>query len=123
MTTKDKKILIIDDEQPILDMYSSALGDYTVMTAPDGEEGLNVARTEKPDLIYLDIIMPKINGLDVLKKLKEDDKTSEIPVVLLTNLPEEASKDKAKVLGAYDYFVKVNYEPDDLLEATKKILR
>lgn len=123
MTMENKKILIIDDEQPILKMYSTALVEYTVLTAPNGEEGLKAAKTEKPDLIYLDIIMPKINGLDVLKKLKEDDQTKEIPVILLTNLPEEASKDKAKVLGAYDYFVKVNYEPEDLLEATKKILR
>lgn len=123
MTMDSKKILIIDDEQPILKMYSTALSEYNILTAPNGEEGLRIAKAEKPDLIYLDIIMPKINGLDVLKKLKEDEQTSEIPVVLLTNLPEEASKDKAKALGAFDYFVKVNYEPEDLLTATRKILR
>lgn len=117
-----KKILIIDDEQAILNMYSAALGDFGVITAGNGEEGLKIARKEKPDLIYLDIIMPQLNGLDVLKKLKADQATSEIPVILLTNLPEEASADKAKALGAEDYFVKVDYEPEKLAEATKKIL-
>lgn len=123
MNMRDKNILIIDDEEPILRMYSASLSEYNILTASNGEEGLAVAKSEKPDLIYLDIIMPKINGLDVLKKLKDDDQTKEIPVILLTNLPEEASKDKAEALGAYDYFVKVNYEPEDLLEATKKILK
>jgi two-component system, OmpR family, alkaline phosphatase synthesis response regulator PhoP len=118
-----KKILIIDDEEPIIRMYSEPLSDYNVLSAADGEAGLKVARSEKPDLIYLDIIMPKMNGLDVLKKLKESDETKEIPVILLTNLPEEASKDKAVALSAHDYFVKVNYEPDKLAEVTKEILK
>lgn len=117
-----KKILIIDDEEAILRMYKDALADYTVMTAKDGKEGLRTAQKDQPDLIYLDIIMPEFNGLDVLKKLKENKATTEIPVILLTNLPEEASADKAKSLGAEDYFVKVDYEPEKLAEATKKIL-
>ena len=117
-----KKILIIDDEKPIIEMYSSVLLDYQVLSALNGEEGIAIAKKEKPDLIYLDIIMPKVNGLDVLKRLKEDADTAEIPVILLTNLPEEASADKAKSLGAEDYFVKVEYEPEKLAEATKKML-
>lgn len=117
-----KKILIIDDEKPILNMYSAALTDFSVITADNGEEGLKIAKKEKPDLIYLDIIMPQLNGLDVLKNLKTDKMTSEIPVILLTNLPKEASADKAKALGAEDYFVKVDYEPEKLAEVTKKIL-
>ena len=118
-----KKILIIDDEQPILNMYSVALAEYGVFTAVNGYEGIEIAQKEQPDLIYLDIIMPKTNGLDVLKKLKSNDNTKEIPVILLTNLPEEASKDKAMALGAHDYFVKVEFEPERLLDETKKILR
>jgi CheY-like chemotaxis protein len=122
MENKDYKILIIDDEQAILKMYSASLFDYNVVTANNGEEGLKLSKSEKPDIIFLDIIMPKMNGLDVLKRLKEDDNTKDIPVILLTNLPEPASKDKAMSLGAYGYFVKVEYEPYKLAEATKKIL-
>lgn len=117
-----KKILIIDDEEAILNMYSAALKDFEVMTAVTGEEGIKIAQKEKPDLIYLDIIMPQLNGLDVLKKLKTDKMTSDVPVILLTNLPEEASADKAKALGAEDYFVKVDYEPEVLAKKTKEIL-
>ncbi|HOX41655.1 MAG TPA: response regulator [bacterium] len=118
-----KKVLIIDDEEPILRMYGDILADYTVSKARTGKEGIAVAKAEKPDLIYLDIIMPEMNGLDVLKALKEDDDTKNIPVVLLTNLPEEASKDKAVSLGALDYLVKVEWEPMKLIEKTKEILQ
>ncbi|MEI6499347.1 MAG: response regulator [bacterium] len=116
------KILIIDDEEAILDMYATILSGYTVITAKDGTDGLAKAKLEKPDLIYLDIIMPKTNGLDVLDKLKKDKDTVEIPVILLTNLPKEVTADKAKSLGAIDYFVKVETEPEELLKRTKKIL-
>jgi DNA-binding response OmpR family regulator len=118
-----RKILIIDDEEAILNMYSLVLSDFDVITAENGEEGLKIAKTQQPDLIYLDIIMPKLNGLDVLKKLKDNDETKEIPVILLTNLPEEASRDKAMSLGAYDYFVKVDFEPEKLADTTKSILK
>lgn len=116
------KILIIDDEEAILNMYAQALSDYEVITAKEGEEGLSMAQKEKPDLIYLDIIMPKINGLDVLDRLKTSKETADIPVVLLTNLPQEAAAEKAHSLGATDYFVKVETEPAELLQKTQKIL-
>lgn len=117
------KILIIDDEEPILKMYGEALSDHEVIFAKNGDEGISKATSESPDLILLDIIMPKVNGLDVLTKLKENKETSSIPVIILTNLPEEASKEKAKSLGAEDYFVKANYEPSKLAEAVGKILK
>ena len=117
-----KKILIIAAEEPILKMYSATLTDkYQVVTAKDGESGIETARKEKPDLIYLDIIMPHLNGLDVLKKLKENKETQNIPVILLTNLPKEASADKATSLGARDYFVKVDNTPERIAEKTNQI--
>ena len=119
------KILIVDDEKPILTMYQTTLSDlkdFEILTAGNGEEAISIAKKEQPSLIYLDIIMPKLNGLDVLKRLKDDENTKDIPVVLLTNLPAEASAEKAKTLGALDYFVKVECEPDDLLKKTKQIL-
>lgn len=118
-----KKVLIVDDEEAILKMYSVVLQDeFEVVTARNGDEAFEIAKKEKPDLIYLDIIMPKINGLDVLQKIKQDKEIGATPVILLTNLPKEASADKAKALGADDYFVKVENEPSKIAEITKKIL-
>ena len=122
-TTKElmAKILLVDDEEAILKMYGSALGE-DVITAKDGDEAIEKAGTEKPDLILLDIIMPKENGLDVLKKLKSDDDTKGIPIIVLTNLPKEASAQKAKALGASGYYVKAEYEPITLAKEIEDLL-
>ena len=113
------KILIIDDEKGILDMYQAYFTDKKneVITAINGEQGIDVAKDQKPDVILLDIIMPRLNGLDVLKRLKEDQDLKNIPVYLLTNLPEECSSSKAKEIGAAGYLVKAENEPKDVLEA------
>jgi len=116
------KILIIDDEQPILTMYGDALTGHEIVTAENGEEGLEKAEKEHPDIILLDIIMPKMNGLDVLDKLKNSKDTADIPVIMLTNLPEEASSDKAKASGASEYFVKAEFEPEKLADRVNELL-
>lgn len=118
------KVLIIDDEQAILKMYTvpfEAAGDE-VMTATDGQTGLQFAK-QIPDIVLLDIIMPRINGLDVLKSLKEDPATKNIPVILLTNLPEECSEDKAKELGAAGYLVKAQNEPNMVVQKVKELIK
>lgn len=117
------KILIIDDEEPILNMYGEALSGHEVMFASNGEIGLDMALKHDPDLILLDIIMPKFNGLDVLDKLKNDKDTASIPVMILSNLPKEASADKARELGAAGYFVKAEFEPDKLATTVNRLLR
>jgi two-component system alkaline phosphatase synthesis response regulator PhoP len=117
------KILIIDDEESILKMYSDALSGHDVLTSKDGDEGIKIAEENDPDLILLDIILPKVNGLDVLARLKENQETSSIPVLILTNLPKESSADKAKSLGADGYFVKAEYEPEKLAEEVNKLLK
>jgi CheY-like chemotaxis protein len=116
------KVLIIDDEEPILKMYSSALTGHEVLTAKNGEEGLKLAQSEEPNLVLLDIIMPKMNGLDVLEKLRSNKDTASIPVLMLTNLPQEASADKARALGAQGYFVKAQFEPAKLAEEVNRAL-
>lgn len=116
------KILIVDDEEPILNMYGEALQSHEVVFAKNGEEGLKSAATEQPDIILLDIIMPKFNGLDVLDQLKNNQDTSSIPVIILTNLPKEASADKARELGAVGYFVKAEFEPEKLARAVNDLL-
>lgn len=115
------KVLIIDDEKSILKMYQDRLimEQMEVLTASDGESGIKMAKAEKPDVILLDIIMPKFNGLDVLQTIKNDTEIKNIPVFLLTNLPEECSGDKAKELGAAGYLVKAQYEPKMVVDVIK----
>ena len=117
------KILLVDDEEAILNMYGSALVEHEVIEAKNGKEALEMAEKYVPELILLDIIMPKENGLDVLVKLKTGDKTKDIPVIVLTNLPEEASAEKAKSLGSNGYFVKAKIEPTTLAEEVNKLLK
>ncbi len=115
------KVLIIDDEKGVLKMYSECLnmGGVETLTAPDGEAGIKMAKENKPDVIFLDIIMPKFNGLDVLRDIKNDPDLKNTPVFLLTNLPPESSGSKAKELGAAGYLVKAEYEPKMLLDIVK----
>ena len=115
------KVLIIDDEKGILKMYSEYLAQSGIetITATDGEVGIKMAKEQKPNVIFLDIIMPRYNGLDVLKDIKNDPDLKNTPVFLLTNLPAESSGPKAKELGASGYLVKANYEPKSLLEIVK----
>ncbi len=117
------KILIIDDEESILNMYGEALSGHEVIFAKNGEEGLKLALQCEPNIILLDIIMPKFSGLDVLDRLKNQEDTASTPVMILTNLPKEASADKAKELGAAGYFVKAEFEPDRLANTVNQLLR
>ena len=115
------KVLIIDDEKGILKMYSEYLqiGGIQTLEANDGQTGIKLAKEQKPDVILLDIIMPRYNGLDVLKDIKADEELKNIPVFLLTNLPQESSGDKTKALGANGYLVKAEYEPKMVLDVIK----
>ena len=106
---KKAKILIIDDEEDFcyfLKFNFETIKKYKVFTATNGKEGIKKAIRKKPDLILLDIMMPQINGFDVLNSLKENIKTAAIPVVMLTAIDQDESKEKANELYAYDYFTK-----------------
>lgn len=117
------KVLLIDDEPPIITMYSEKLtiSGFEVVSAFDGETGLKKARTDKPDVILLDVIMPKMNGLDVLKTLKSDPETKDIPVYLLTNIQEATGEERGKQFGAAGYLFKAETEPSRLVEVLRKI--
>jgi len=116
-----KKILFIEDELALQKALSDTLSNegYEILSALDGELGLRIARTEKPDLILLDLILPKKHGLSVLKTLKSDDRTKHIPVIILTNLEGAEDIEKALSLGATTYLVKTNYSLEDILEKIK----
>ena len=120
-----KKILFIEDESALQKTFGDVLKQegYQMFSALDGEVGLRLVKTEKPDLILLDLILPKINGFEVLEKLKEDQETKDIPVIVLTHLEEMEDVQKAIELGAKDYLVKANYSLKEVVEKIKKALQ
>lgn len=119
-----KVILFIEDESALQKTFGDILEQegYEMISALDGEIGLRIAKTKKPDLILLDLILPKVNGFDVLKKLKEGPETKDIPVVVLTNLEGVADIDKVIELGATTYLVKASYSLEEVVAKIKKAL-
>ena len=118
-----KKILFIEDEFTLQKTMGEFLekGGYKVIHALDGEIGLNLVQKEKPDLILLDLVLPKLNGFEVLKRLKEQKETQNIPIIILTNLEESADVQKGLELGATTYLVKSDHSLDDVLKKIKQI--
>ena len=109
MPTQKARILMVDDEQDLCFFVKANLeivGNYEVITATSGREGVRAASWHKPDLILLDVMMPGMDGFEVLKKLKEDIKTASIPVIMLTAKADDESKMKAAGLYGDDYIVK-----------------
>lgn len=120
-----KKILFIEDESALQKTFEDMLKsqEYEMISATDGEIGLRLAKTKNPDLILLDLILPKLAGLDVLKQLKQDSKTKNIPVIILTNLEDMENIEKALSLGAMTYLVKASYTLEEVLEKIKQALK
>ena len=119
-----KTILFIEDEFAIQKTFGEILTKegYEVIKALDGEIGLKMAKAQKPDLILLDLVLPKVHGFDVLKQLKEDKETKEIPVIVLTHLESIGDVDRAVELGATTYLVKAQYTLEELIEKIKKTI-
>jgi DNA-binding response OmpR family regulator len=119
------KIILIEDEIFINDLYKRMLekGGYQVVSALNGQTGLQMC-LDNPDaqLILLDIMLPKLHGIDVLRKIKQESKTKEIPVVLLSNLGEEKIITDALAIGARDYIKKVHLDPLHLTDCVSKYL-
>jgi DNA-binding response OmpR family regulator len=119
------KILLIDDDALLVRMYQSKLVEdgFEVEVATDGEPGLKKAIEIKPDLILLDVMMPTVNGIQVLKKLKEYEFTKNIPVILLTNVGgSEEDVEKGLSLGAVAYLVKASYTSKEVIQKIKEVL-
>lgn len=119
------KILLVDDDPLLVRMYQKKLENdgYTVATATDGEAGLSKVAEFLPDLILLDIMMPKLNGLIVLKKLKENAQTAKIPVIMLTNVgSSDEDAERGLELGAVAYLVKAVNRPSTVVSKVKEIL-
>ena len=119
-----KKILFIEDEPTIQKAISRFLEKegYEIKNALDGEIGIEIAKKMKPDLILLDLILPKKNGFEVLKELKKEESTKNIPVIALTNLEESDNIERVLSLGATAYLIKANYKLEEIVEKIKQIL-
>lgn len=119
-----KKILFVEDEAALQEAFGDVLtqGGYKVINALDGEIGLRLAKSEKPDLILLDLMLPKMHGFEVLARLKQEEETKNIPVIVLTNLEKIDDVDKAIELGAKTYLIKMQYKLDEVVSKIKKII-
>lgn len=119
-----KTILFIDDEAALQKTLGEFLRQegYNVINSLDGANGLEIAKKQNPDLILLDLIMPKMNGFEALTTLKTDPATKSIPVIILTNLEDLSDIDRAIESGADSYLLKSHYSPEEVLEKVKQIL-
>jgi len=119
-----KTILFIEDESVLQKTFGEVLKQegYEMISALDGKSGLRLAKNKRPDLILLDLILPEMHGFEVLKGLKEDKETKEIPVIVLTNLERIEDIDRALELGATTYLVKAQYSLEEVVEKIKKAL-
>lgn len=117
-------LLLIEDDDLLVRMYQDKFTQdgYKVGVALNGEEGLTKLKEEKPDLVLLDIMMPKMNGFEFLKNIKADTDSKNIPVILLTNLSGQGDAKKGLEMGAVAYLIKSNFTPDQIVSKIKEIL-
>ncbi len=125
MPDKKTAVVLVEDEKMLAEMYVTkfAMDGYDTHKANDGKTGFELIKQVKPDIILLDIIMPKLDGFAVLKMLKDDAELKNIPVILLTNLGQDEDIKKGKELGAVDYFVKANHTPAEVVNKVKQVLQ
>src|SRR3989344_715314 len=117
-----KIVLVVEDDPIILELYEHAFkaAGFETFIAHDGEEGLKLIQEKIPHCVILDILMPKMNGIEVLSKMKENESTKAIPVLMLTNY--DSYREQAGKLGATDYLIKANVTLKDILERVQKII-
>ena len=119
-----QKILVIEDDKFLRELIVQKLlkEGYEVAEAVEGEGGIKKVTEENPDIILLDIILPGMDGFEVLKKIKEDKKVQHIPVIILSNLGQQDDIDKGIKLGAKDYLIKAEFTPGEIVEKVKNVL-
>lgn len=120
-----RKILLIEDDPFLLDMYVTKFKEvgFDIDVAQDGEMGVLKTKELMPDLVLLDVVLPKKDGFEVLKILKSDKQTAKIPVVLLTNLGLESDVKRGLELGAQSYIIKAHFTPTEVVVKVKEILK
>ncbi|MBU2633148.1 response regulator [Patescibacteria group bacterium] len=122
--TNEKTVLFIEDDEHLQKVMSACLKEngYNVLNATDGELGIKIIEEENPDLILLDLILPKKDGFEVLEYLKSEEKFKNIPVVVSTNLEEKHDIERAMSYGVRAYLVKANHRPDEIVAKISEIL-
>ena len=120
-----KTILIIEDDKFLRELIVRKLNeeDFEVSEAVDGEEGIKKIIEEKPDLILLDLILPGIDGFEVLARMKKESALSSIPVIILSNLGQKDDVEKGLKMGAVDYLIKAHFTPGEIIEKIKVVLK
>jgi len=121
---KKIKILLIEDEKMLVDMYKDKFEKegFKMVTAFDAREGFEMAKKERPDLILLDILLPRENGISFLQKMKKDPEIADISVVALSNYDQPQTKKEAFQLGVKAYLIKTDFTPNTLIKEIKKYL-
>ena len=120
-----KNILIIEDDEFLRGLINKKLSaeGFNIISAVDGEEGIKKAKEQKPDLILLDLVLPNIDGFEVLEKIKADPNVSAVPVIILSNLSQKEDISKGIKLGAVDYIIKAQFTPEEIVEKIKNIIK
>lgn len=122
--SEKKYILLVEDDEFLAELYATKLNleGFEIGLAGDGEKGLKIIREKNPDLVLLDIVLPKLDGFEILKKMKASKKTKNIPVILLTNLSQKDEVKKGLDLGADDYLIKAHFMPSEVIKKIKQVL-
>lgn len=117
-------VLLVEDDVFLSGIYQKKfeMEGYKISTADNGDKGLADAKKKKPDIILLDVLLPKMDGFSVLKELKADPSTKPIPVILLTNLGQKDDVEKGLEAGAVDYLIKAHFKPSEIVEKVKQVL-
>ena len=124
-TPQKNKLLIVEDDFYIRDTYTiqARLMNFDIMTAVDGEEALDKIKTKTIDIMLLDLMLPKIDGMSILKMVKSDPLYSALKIIVISNMDDLSLKEEAKKLGALEYLLKIQYPPREVLEITQKYLQ
>lgn len=120
-----KNILLVEDDPFLIDIYRSKLKEvgFSVDTAEDGEQAITKMKDKKPDLVLLDIVLPDIDGWEILKQIKTDPELKDLKVVILSNLGQKNEVEKGVELGAVKYLIKAHFTPSEVVSEIKKILK
>lgn len=124
MPNEKKKILLVEDDRFLSEMYATKLtgSGFEVEVAYDGKEGLAKIKEFMPNLILLDIVLPKMDGFEILQKIKKEESLKSIPVIALTNLGQKEEVEKGLALGASDYIIKAHFTPTEVVAKVKRLL-
>ncbi len=119
-----KKILVIEDDKFLRELISQKLikEGYDIAEAVDGEKGVESVKEEKPDLVLLDLILPGIDGFEVLSKIKSDPASAQIPIIILSNLGQKDDIERGLKMGAADYLIKAHFTPGEIIDKIRTVL-